>query len=167
MPKPLDPGKRAAIITAIKAGGSCRSIARTHAVSASTVTKIAKDEHITGAFERAQTAKATRANEFDAAAAKAQLIVDLYRDAQRFRKRAWDPYTQIVSGPAGAELVTTKMPPLRDQQSAYTALAICVDKAARIEDRSGDGRVDAAKSLLGSLFESLQAVHGDRPDGSG
>ena len=48
-----------------------------------------------------------------------------------------------------------------------SASAIAVDKALRLEERNGDGRVDAAKSLLGSLFETLQKAHGDRPDGSG
>jgi hypothetical protein len=155
LPAPIDPAKRAAIITAIKAGGSCRGIAREHAVSASTVTKIAKDEQLTGAFERAQTAKATRAKQFDAAAARAQLVQDLYGDAQRFRARGWSEYTQVVGGPGGAELVTTKLPPLRDQQSAYTSLAICVDKAVKLEAAdAGDGS-SSAKSLLGQIGRAL------------
>jgi hypothetical protein len=129
-----------------------------------TVARTARPRQAQGDHHRHQERR-----QFDVAAARAALIEDLFRDAQRFRARAWSDYTQIVSGPAGAELVTTKLPPLRDQQSAYTSLAICLDKASRLEDRSGDGRVDAAKSLLGSLFDSLQSVHGngDRPDGSG
>lgn len=167
MPAPIPAGKRAAIITDIKAGNSCRSIARNHNVSASTVTKIAKDEKIPGAFARAQTQNATRAKRFDAAAARAQLIQDLYADAQRFRARGWDPYTQIVSGPAGSEFVTTKMPPLRDQQAAYTSVAICLDKAVKLEAvDSQDGAADA-KSLLGQLGAALgvaaQALGDEQP----
>jgi hypothetical protein len=138
LPAPIDPAKRQAIITDIKAGKPRNQIARDHGVSGSTVTNIAKAEKIPSAFDRAQTQNATRAKRFDAAAARAQLVQDLYADAQRFRARGWASYTQIVSGPAGSELVTTKMPPLRDQQAAYTALAICVDKAVRLE------QVDAA-----------------------
>jgi transposase-like protein len=134
VPKPLTQAKRDAITADIHAGKARNQIARDHGVSGSTVTKIAQE---TGngatAFDRSQTEKATRAKRFDAAAARVQLIEDLYGDAQRFRQRSWSDYTQIVSGPAGAELVTTKLPPLRDQQSAYTSLAICLDKAAKLE----------------------------------
>ena len=168
MPRPIDAALRARIIADIKAGKMNRNeIARTHGVSGSTVTKIAKDERIAFAFDRSKTQNATRARQFDAAAARARMIEDLYADAQRFRGRAWSQYTQVVSGPLGAEFVTTRLPPLRDQQAAYTSLAICMDKAGRLEDRNGDGRIDAARSLLGALFDGLKAEHGDRPDGSG
>ncbi|MGO8957620.1 MAG: hypothetical protein ACLQFR_09660 [Streptosporangiaceae bacterium] len=48
-----------------------------------------------------------------------------------------------------------------------SSAAIAIDKAARLEDRQGDGRVAAAQSLLGTLFETLQQANGDAPDGSG
>jgi hypothetical protein len=138
MPAPLPPGKRAAIVKDIKKakkdGGLSRNeIARTHDVSPSTVTKIAGQESLSDAFDRAQTQQCTRASKFDAAAARAQLVVDLLGDAQRFRARAWEPYTQVVLGPAGPDLVETKLPPLRDQQSACTSVAICLDKGAAVD----------------------------------
>jgi hypothetical protein len=145
LPAPLDPAKREAIEADITAGKSRNQIARDHEVSGSTVTRIAqgiaeRNGHRSDDFDRSKTVNATRARKFDSAAARAQLVADLYGDAQRFRARGWDEYTQIVSGPLGAELVTTKLPPLRDQQSAYTALAICVDKAAKLEAiDAGDG----------------------------
>jgi transposase-like protein len=158
VPKALDPRKRAAILADIKAGKQRNEIARAHDVSGSTVTKIAADEGLKSAFDRSQTEKATRARIFDAKAARAQLVEDLLRDAQRFRARAWDPYTQIVSGPLGAELVTTKMPPLRDQQSGYTSIGICIDKAAKLSDiDAGDGSA-GARSLLGRLGEALSVA---------
>lgn len=161
MPAPLNPAKREAIITDIKAGKPRNQIARDHSVSGSTVTKIAKAEQI--AFDRAQTENATRARKFDAAAARAQLVQDLYGDAQRFRKRGWDPYTQIISGPAGSELVTTKMPPLRDQQAAYTAVAICLDKAVKLEQVDSQDGAAEAKSLLGAIGAALHVAAAGLP----
>lgn len=160
MPKPLSQDLRNAITADIKAGKKRNQIARDHHVSGSTVTKIATqltdaEGQPVGDFDRSQTEKATRAKRFDSAAARAQLVEDLYGDAQRFRARGWAPYTQIVSGPAGAELVTTKMPPLRDQQSAYTSLGICVDKAAKLEAADASDGSASAKSLLGQIGQAL------------
>jgi transposase-like protein len=158
MPKPLSQAKRNAIIRDIKAGKPRNEIARHHGVSGSTVTKLAKDSGLTDAFDRSQTENAVRARQFDARAARAQLVRDLYEDAQRFRARGWSPYTQIVSGPAGSELVTTKLPPLRDQQAAYTSLGICVDKAAKLEAVDVADGSAGARSLLGQLSEALSVA---------
>lgn len=158
MPPRIDDETRAKILKDIKARKLSRNaIARKHGVSVGTVTNIAKAAGLTSAFDRSnhKTARATQAAKFDAEAARAQLVVDLYADAQRFRRRAWDPYTQIVSGPAGAELVTTKLPPLRDQQAAYTALAIAVDKAMKLEAAdTGDGAKEG-KTMIGDLRAAL------------
>jgi hypothetical protein len=91
----------------------------------------------------------------------------MYGVAGRRMDRVESPYTQVITGPAGAEFVTTKLPPLRDAQAGMSSAAIAIDKAARLEDRPGDGRVAAAQSLLGTLFETLRQAHGDQPDGSG
>jgi len=167
VPKALDPAKRNAIIADIKAGHQRNQIARDHTVSGSTVTKIAGQEGLTDAFDRTQTENATRARGIDLAATRAALIERLYGIAGRMLDRVESPYTQIISGPAGAELVTTKLPPLRDAQAGMSSAAIALDKAARLEDRQGDGKVDQAKSLLGAMFEGLRKAHGDAPDGSG
>jgi hypothetical protein len=167
VPKPLDPQIRTAIIADIKAGKPRNQIARDHGVSGASVTKIAGQEGITNAFDRSQVENATRARTIDLAATRAGLIERLYGVAGRMLDRVESPYTQIVSGSAGAELVTTKLPPLRDAQAGMSSAAIALDKAARLEDRQGDGKVDAAKSLLGAMFEGLQKAHGDAPDGSG
>jgi hypothetical protein len=167
LPKPISPQAREAIIADIRAGKARNQIARDHHVSAGSVTNIAQQAGITDAFDRSATVKGTRAKQFDAKAARAKLIVDLLGDAQRFRERAWSQYTQIVSGPAGAELVTTKLPPLRDQQSAYTSVAICIDKSVRLEQADqGDGSA-AARSLLGQLGEALQVAAASLPPEDG
>jgi hypothetical protein len=158
MPKELTARKRAAILADIQAKAMTRNdIARKHKVSGSTVTKLARE--VPGAFDRSQTQQAARAKQFDAKLARARLVEDLYGDAQRFRDRGWSEYTQIVSGPAGAEFVTTKLPPLREQQSAYTSVAICIDKADKLvhADAASDGSA-GAKSLLGQLGAAFAAA---------
>jgi hypothetical protein len=167
VPKPLNADIRAAIIADIRAGKPRNQIARDHGVSGSTVTKYAGQEGIDKPFDRSHTEKATRARGIDVAAARTELIERMYGVAGRFLDRVEAPYTQVVSGPLGPELVTTKLPPLRDAQAGMSAAAIAIDKAARLEDRQGDGKVDQAKSLLGSLFDTMQKAHGDTPDGSG
>lgn len=147
MPKRLLTGEqRAAILADVRAGGTCRGIARAHGVAPSTVTRIAAEGGITDAFERSITQKGARAAAFDAAAARAQLHDDLLRDAQRFRARAWSSYEQVLTGPEGPSVVVTNLPPLRDQQAAYTAIAIAIDKADKLaakDDASGATAVDS------------------------
>lgn len=174
MPAPLDNTKRAAILTDIQAGQLSRNaIARKHHVAPSTVTKLAKDTGTTTAFDRTHAEKGARARRFDAKLARAQLIQDLYGDAQRFRERAWDQYTQVVGGQAGPELVTTRLPPLRDQQAGYTALAICVDKATKLEQVDvdtgggvGRGMISDLRDALGLAYEAMVADE-ETPPGEG
>ncbi len=74
MPKPLDPDKRAAILDDIKAGTKSRNqIARDHGVSVSSVTKIARQEGLPGAFDRSRTRNATAAAVADHASRRAAL----------------------------------------------------------------------------------------------
>jgi hypothetical protein len=175
VPPPLDPQLRADILRDIQDTATAapeqkltrNEIARRRNVSPATVTKIAKDAGLTEAFDRSQTINATRARQFDAALERSVLIERMYGVAGRMLDRVESPYTQVISGPAGAEFVTTKLPPLRDAQAGMSSAAIAIDKAARLEDRQGDGRVAAAQSLLGTLFETLRQAHGDQPDGSG
>lgn len=140
-------------------------IARRRHVSASTVTRLAAENNLGDAFDRSKTVKATRARQFDAAAERAVLIERMYGVAGRLLDRVEAPYEMVLPGPEGAEFVTTKLPPLRDAQSGMIAAGVAIDKAAKLEDRQGDGGVDAARSLLGSLFTGLQQAYGD--DGPG
>lgn len=176
MPPPLDPQLRADILRDIQDAAnqpdpakrpSRNAIARRRKVGPATVTKIAKANGLEGTWDRSQTLNATRARQFDAALARTDLIERMYGVAGRMLDRVEAPYTQVVTGPAGPEFVTTKLPPLRDAQAGMSSAAIAIDKAARLEDRQGDGRVAMARTLLGNLFDSLQAEHGDQPDGSG
>jgi transposase-like protein len=156
VPPRLSDQAREAITADIRAGALSRNaIARKHEVSPSLVTKLAREAGQPEAFERQRTAKAVAAAQVDAKALRAALVADLYADAQRFRARSWEPYTQIVTGPSGPELVTTKLPPLREQQAAYTALAIAIDKAMKIEAATtGDG-AEQGKTMIGDLRAAL------------
>jgi hypothetical protein len=168
LPAPLDQAKRDTITADIKAGKPRNQIARDHAVSAGTVTNIAKAAGITSAFDRSKTKNATRAQQADNASVRAALIARYYDVANHMLDRVTSEYTQPMAGHGGEiQFVTTKLPPLRDAQAGMSASAIAIDKALRLEDRNGDGRVDAARSLLGSLFQTLKDAHGDSPDGSG
>lgn len=159
MPKALAQRKRAAILRDIEAGEKARNvIAREHQVSPSTVTGIAKAAGITSAFDRTHTEKATRAAADDCKVLRAQLKVDLLHDAQKLRKRAWEPYKVVVSTPEGAEVVTLDLPPLPDVRAAYTSLGIAADKSIRLEQHDSGENVDQAKSLLGRLFTGLAGV---------
>lgn len=165
MPKPLDETKRAAILadirTAQENGKSAGQIARDHGVARSSVTKIAKDEGLDDAFERAQTLKASRAKSADVKIRRAQLLSDLIDDAQRLRKRAWEPYEIPMSGPNGVETIMLDLPPLPDVRAAYTSIGIIVDKSVAVEKLdSGEDGVDQAKTLIGDFMSLAAAASG-------
>lgn len=168
MPAPRIPDEtRAAILADIKAGAkSCRAIARDHSVSAAYVSKLAKDEIATDAFERerSRTEKGTRARAFDARAARAQLAADLLADAQELRQRARSPYTYYERGSDGPELVTLPLPPLRDTREAYVAIGIALQRHLELERHDSDNGVEGAKSMLGALADALRVAAGPAPE---
>jgi len=163
LPAPLDDAKRQAIITDIKAGKPRNQIARDHSVSGSTVTRTAKTAGITKPFDRSKTENATRAMQSDAAAERAYQIQAYNEDFRKLRERAWSEYTQAV-GSGSPVLVTTKLPPLRDQQAAYTSMAICTDKAEKLRQLDTGSGPDHAKSMLGKLMAGLAEAFGDETD---
>lgn len=167
MPKPLDPAKRAAILTDIRAGTlSARAIAKAHGVAPSTVSKLAADNGVVDAFERAHTEKATRAREADSRAERAALKADLLADARRLRERAWRPYTVAMGTPMGVQKVTLDLPPLGDVRSAYTAIGIVIDKHLALDrhDNAGGAGVDDAVSMLTNLAAGIRALAGQEAD---
>jgi transposase-like protein len=142
MPAPLDPAKRQAIADAIRAGGHRNAIARTHGVSPSTVTGIAKQEGIDGAFDRAATKKATEAARVDAAA-------DAMAMAVRWRTFSGDVLSSL-------ERVTAEQwdeVPLLDRARIA---GIAVDKAIALQ-RTGDPDADASQTLVAELIDGLRA----------
>lgn len=163
MPKALSDELRAAVLADIKTGGkSARQIGSAHGVSDASVRRIAKDEGLVDAWSRDKTVKATRARVADNAAKRTQLQSDLLDDAQRLRKRAWEPYEIPLAGPQGIETITLDLPPLGEVRAAYTSIGIIVDKDRAYErDKSGADGTDHAKSMLGQLMTGLAEAFGD------
>lgn len=120
MPAPLEPDVRAAILDDIRAGGTCRGIARTHGVAASTVAKIARAEGLTDAFERAQTKSATQAKMADNKQARAVEAAETIAVAALIRGR-------ILEARSG-----------RDAQGWAVAYGIMADKHVQFEKHDND-----------------------------
>lgn len=157
--KPLDDETRAAILEDIQAGEkSCRGIARDHSVSRTTVSKIAKDASVAHAFERQKTEKATRARVADMASVRTTKAVVLLEDFDRLRERAWSPYQVVVGTKDGADIVTLKLPPLRDAQAAYTSMAICIDKHLALVKHDANSGANEARSMLSAIAEALEVA---------
>ena len=155
--------KRAAIVAAIQAGGTCRGIAREHKVSHAIVSRFAKEEGLS--FERrAQTAAATEAATFDARATRAKLIERSYTEAAYFLDRMHQPYTMVVSSSAGAQFVTLAEPPLQEQRHAMTSYGIALDKALVLEKHDSGVGLEQVVSLLDTLQISLGVKHGTGDD---
>ncbi|WP_202512658.1 hypothetical protein [Streptomyces sp. SID3343] len=163
MPPRLDDTVRAAILVDIRAGKLSRNaIARAHGVSSSTVTVIAREAGRADAFDRSKTKTATRARVVDLAAQRAELKSALLTDAERLRRRAWEPYSYYERGPDGPELVTLTLPPLRETREAYTALGIALDKHLKLDVHDqGDGAEDA-RSMLADIMAGLIRRHRER-----
>jgi hypothetical protein len=160
VPPRIPDDKRAAILADIRAGKlGARKIAAKHSVSASTVSKLAKDSNVTDAFARSQTENATRAVVADSRSRRAQMASDLLDDAERLRQRAWKPYSYYERGQFGPELVTLDLPPLKEVKEAYVSLGVAIDKHVVLErhDATDPGTMG---SLLGTLLAGLQDKHG-------
>lgn len=144
MPAPLDPEKRDAIAQAIRDGGKRNEIARQHDVSASTVTKIAReletDEGLT-AFDRSATKKASEA-----------IRADQEHDRLRLAVR-WRTFSTTVL--ASLEALTfedwARVAPLDRARIA----GIAVDKAAVLE-RGADPEADQSQALVAQFVETLR-----------
>lgn len=164
MPPRIPDERRAAILTDIQArAGSTRTIADKHGVSTKLVRTVAQEAGISDAWSRDRTENATRARVADMKARRAAIASGLLDDAEKLRARAWAPYTVPMSmggKEGGIELVTTELPPLGEVRNAYTAVGIALDKHLRLDAHDGDGAAEQIGSLLGSMFDRLQADHG-------
>lgn len=157
--EPVPEQVRAAILERVRAGGvSCRAVAREFELSPTTVSRIATAAGLS--FERAQqTAKAVTARRFDAKAARAQAITELYALSAHLRGRVQSPYTHVVNGRGGPELLTTKLPPLREAQAGLIAAAVALDKALALERFDTDDGTAVGKTMLNDLFGAMQLRH--------
>lgn len=161
MPTRIPDDRRAAILADIQAGKPRNAIARQHNVAASTVSKIAQQEGVDGAFDRSQLENATRARVADLRAQRAAIAADLLADVQKLRSRAWSAYVVPMSAggkDGGVELVTLELPPLAEVRNAYTSIGIILDKHLLLT-RHDDDTSDGAKSMLGALAAGLQVAY--------
>lgn len=157
MPRQLSQQKRDAIIKSLDENLTLGETARRHKVAKATVSKYAKE--IGHEFNRSETKDATEALIFDAKAARAQLVKDLYADSQRMRDRIWSTHQQLMNTREGIEIGELDLPPMRDQQAGFTSIAICLDKAAMLE-RADDSTSATARTMVGDLFGALALTAG-------
>ncbi|MFY7065984.1 hypothetical protein ACOQFV_08995 [Nocardiopsis changdeensis] len=156
----IDDTKRAAIISDIRAGGTCRGIAKKHGVSPGSVANFAKEAGLNDAFERTSTENATRAKQADNRARRAQLASDLLSDAERLRKQLWEPTTIGAFGGRDGEWHTAEVeePPFADKRAILTSVQTAVRASAELEKVDAANSADGAKSMLGNLFASVKQV---------
>lgn len=142
-------------------GESRNSIARNVGRSGATVTKVVRAAGLS--FERApEIAAATTARTIDLAARRTQLALDLQADAERLRKQLWEPAKVFSFGGKENtyEQVIHDEPPFPDKRAIMAAVATAVDRSLKLEPPKDEDGNEAIGSLLGSLFDRLQADHG-------
>lgn len=144
---------------AIRAGGTCRGIAREQGVSPDTVRRIAKAANVNEPFARTNTQNATRAKVADMAARRTVIAGALLDDIDRLRERAWSQYKLPVSSEAGTYLLTLDLPPLGEVRNAYAAVGICADKHLAFVRHDADTGAEGARSMLGALAAGLQVAY--------
>ena len=145
MPARTPDHKRAAILTDVRSGGTCRSIAVKHGVSRTTVSNLAKESGIEDPFGRQQTQKATEAKAIDH---KARLVA-------------------IAGRSAGlAERILGSFEDMSDEDwadvSPYTrglVFGIASDKAKDLA--SDDTGAEQVASALGKFFDGIVERYGD------
>jgi transposase-like protein len=157
MPKPLNAEVRAAVEAAIRAGGKRNEVARAHGVSPSTVTKIATEAGLTGAFDRSQTKRATEAQSVDLAAQRVRLSIASLDLAEHTLKRARAPYTHYVATKDDVVPVTLPEPPLNEVRQAATAFGILADKSASLERHDADTQ-EARREVVARVGAQMYAV---------
>ncbi|MFJ2029442.1 hypothetical protein [Streptosporangium sp. NPDC087985] len=144
MPPPLDPELKAAILESIKAGGTCRGIARSADVSPSTVAKIARENGL--GFERTQTKNATEAKVADNAALRASTSRRFLVKANELLDQMDGEHTVFNFGGKDNTFNSKVLPkpPVSDLRNLMTAAAVAIDKHLVIEKHDNSGESHAA-----------------------
>lgn len=139
---------RQAIIDQVKAGGTCRGIARETGVSTDSVRRVAREAGLTEAFSRELTKKATAAKQVDH---KARLVA-------------------LAGRYAGlAEMVLASFEAMTPEDWAHSSMhsrailaGVAADKARDLAP--DDSGAEQVISGLGRLFDQLIDRHGDGGD---
>jgi transposase-like protein len=141
MPSPIDPETRAAVLADIKAGLKSRnSIAREHGVSTTTVSKIARVEHIEQPFSREQTKNATEAAVADAAASRVLLSKRFLAEAHNALDALHQPHTAFNFGGKDNTYNSKALPepPTGDKRNLMIIAATAADKHMQLDRHDSD-----------------------------
>ncbi len=161
---PLSDDERARIRELHAAGKSRNDIARDLGRSSSTITRAARELGLT--FDRAATRAATAAKVADAKAKRAALSLALLDDAERLRAQLFTP--SVLHSFGGADhtykSVTVERPPAREQREIMQATSTAISASLRLDTHDSGTNAEHVGSLLGSLFDSMRARHGDEQD---
>lgn len=155
------PDKDSALREHVAGGGSLTALAAEWGVNKSHLSRRAKRLglilHTTsnGAGERTRERLT---------AAREQLAAALVADAMAIRKRIWDEYEVIVTGPNGPEHVTLDLPDAK-AVADFTAAVERALKAHEQLERIGSARSsEVAKSAILKLQDDLQRMAADLED---
>lgn len=118
-------------------------------------------EHLELTFDRSRIEAATAARLADLAERRSILAEQLTSDAERLRKKLWEPTFVYAFG--GAQNVFTKEPvdepPPADKRSLMSTVGIAVDKSLKLAPADvSSGGADEAKSMLGKLASGISAL---------
>ena len=173
MPPRLPDDKRAAILADIRAGQlGNRGIAKKHDVAPSTVSRLAADAGIVGAFERSQTKNATEAAALDSKALRVRTARRFLDKANELLDQMDEPHLVFNFGGKDNtyEEHLLQKPPTGDLKNLMVSAATAIDKHLVLE-RHDSASSDAASSLLDavanglhSAYESLGGASGDSAD---
>lgn len=158
MPPRIDDEKRAAILEDIRAGGTCRGIAKAHHVSPDTIRRIAAEGGVKDAFARAGTEKATRARTTDMAALRAEVSEKYLRKANELLDQMDQPHLVFSFG--GKENTYNEAllerAPTGDLRNLMTASAVALDKHLKILATETDSGATTAASMLSGIADALE-----------
>lgn len=139
-------------------GMSMSGITRELGRGKGTIVRFCHDEGLT--FDRTAMKAATAARKADAAQLRAELELQLLEDAQALRAQVWQPHEYINHG--GKEFVevrwTQDQPSPVDKLKLMQAAGIALDRSVKLASLDKDDEVEAAKSMLVSLFEQFDLV---------
>ncbi|MFF4412131.1 hypothetical protein ACFYY8_06330 [Streptosporangium sp. NPDC001559] len=146
MPPRIPDDVRDAILDSIHAGGKRNEIARQHGVSPSTVSKIARDEGVTTAFDRTQTKNATEAKKADNAALRATTSRRFLEEANRFLDDLHRPALIWNFGGKDNTFNSKELPepPTADKRNLIVSAATAIDKHLAVEKHDNSGESHAA-----------------------
>lgn len=157
-------GERARLRELHERGLSCNEIARLLGRSASTVSRLAREDGLS--FERGeQTEAAARAKRADAAEKRARLQDLLLDDALRLREQLWQRAKVYNFGGKDNTYAEEwlEQPDFAGQATILRAVGIAIDKAIKLaeQDRATSGDADADGSLLADVVDALRAKYAD------